>query len=158
MVVMVEATVNGVYKQEKESSTETLVVLKANDQERYLPIWISPPQAMSIAQYLQGVKGSRPDTYRFMAQLIERLGGQVDAVHVASLENATYYAILRLMVSNVLEEVDCRPSDALALAMEVGASIFVDAEVLAQHGCDGATSFHDDFMGTLHPLEFKAAE
>jgi hypothetical protein len=42
--------------------------------------------------------------------------------------------------------------------MEVGALISVDADVLIQRGCDGATSFHIDRTGTLHPLEFKAAE
>jgi bifunctional DNase/RNase len=155
---MIEVTVHGVYQQEKMSSTDTVVVLKAHDQQRYLPIWISFPQAADIAQQLQGWQGQRPTTYSLMAQLIERLGGRLDAVHIVALEEKIYYATLRLMVDNVLEEVDCRPSDALPLALKVGASIFVEAEILGQHGCDGATAFHNDSMGNLRPFEFKVAD
>ena len=60
MAVMVEVTVHQVYKQEKMSATESVVVLKARNQERYLPIWIDPSPAMAIAQHLQGFKSPRP--------------------------------------------------------------------------------------------------
>ncbi|HEX8234773.1 MAG TPA: bifunctional nuclease family protein [Abditibacteriaceae bacterium] len=154
---MVEATVHQVYKQEKMASTQTVVVLKARDRERYLPIWISFPQAIEIAQQVQGLKTERPTTYNLMAQLVERLGGRLDAVHVTFLEGTIYHATLRLMVNNTLEEVDCRPSDALPLAMAGGAPIFVDDELLSKEGCDSATSFHGDGMGELNLFEFKDA-
>jgi bifunctional DNase/RNase len=152
-----EVAIHGVYQQEKVSSIDAVVVLKAKDQERYLPIWINFPQAVDIAQHLQGLSIERPTTYNLMAQLVERLGGRVEAVHIASLKGTTYYATLRLMTGEVLEEVDCRPSDALALAIAVGAPISIDTGLLDKEGCDGATSFHNDSMGALHPLKFKEA-
>ncbi len=59
------------------------------------------------------------------------------------------------MANGAIEEIDCRPSDALA--MEAGAPIFVAAELLSQEGYDSATSFHTDSQAALHPFEFKAA-
>ncbi len=61
-------------------SHSTVVVLKARDQERYLPIWVAFPQAIDIPLHLQRLKNERPSTYSLMAQLIGRLGGRVDAV------------------------------------------------------------------------------
>jgi bifunctional DNase/RNase len=159
MFIMVEVTVHGVYQQEKDSSTDTVVFLKVRDQERYLPIWISPNQATDVAIHLQGVTTQRPTTYVFMARLVERLGGQVDAVHITSLKESVYYASVRLKINDTLEEVDCRPSDALPLAMALGAPIFVDETVLEQGAfdgnSDGASASQTDDMGTLQPFEYK---
>jgi bifunctional DNase/RNase len=154
---MIGVTVHEVYQQQKEHSTDTVVVLKAKDRERYLPIWISFPQAVDIAQRLKGLTTERPTTYNLMAQLVERLGGRVESVQISFLEGTIYHATLRLMVNDVLEEVDCRPSDALALAITLGASISVDAALLEKEGYDGATAFHHDSKGNIHPLEFKEA-
>ncbi len=156
---MVEVTVHGVYTQETESATETMVFLKVRDQERYLPIWISPNQATEVAIHLQGVKTQRPTTYVLMARLVERLGGRVDAVHITSLKENVYYASVRLKINDTVEEVDCRPSDALPLAMALGAPIFVDETVLEQSafdgGSDGAGVPQTDESGTFQPFEYK---
>lgn len=154
---MVEVTVHEVYQQQNGSNAHTVVVLKARDKQRYLPIWIGFPEAVEIAQQLQGLVTDRPTTYHLMAQLVDRMGAQVHSIHIASLEGVVYHATLRLKASHGIEEVDCRPSDALALATATGAPISVEDKLLEAEGCDSATAFHRDSMGTLHPLEFKEA-
>jgi bifunctional DNase/RNase len=107
---MVEVTVHEVYQQKKESSISTVVVLKARDRERYLPIWISFPQATDIAMNLQGQTTDRPNTYNLMAQLVERLNGRLELVHIASLEGTTYHASLRLVQATPLRKSTAGPA------------------------------------------------
>ena len=161
---MVEVTVHEVYEIAREregtSSTETVIVLQARGQERYLPIWVSPTQAGEIVQCLRKQATPRPTTYKLMAQLVERLKGRVDAVHITMLEDSIYYAALRLVAGEDTVEVDCRPSDALPLAAQAGAPIFVSADLFERAGFDGPTTFHTalhtDSQSSIRPLELKS--
>ncbi len=159
---MIEANVYEVYTLEvvenEEDKTQTMVVLKARDQERYLPIWIDTHQGESIAAALRSVQTPRPMTFDLMAQLVERLGGRVEAVHLNVLREQTFYAILRVAADSTAEEIDCRPSDALALALRVNAPIFIDPDVLVQAGEDEATpisKYPEAQVKAVRPLELK---
>ena len=58
----------------------------------------------------------------------------MEEVHVEALREDTYFAVAKLRVGNTVQEVDARPSDALALAVRVGAPIYVDDEVISRAG------------------------
>jgi bifunctional DNase/RNase len=62
------------------------------------------------------------------------LGVSVTRVEVTELREGTYFALLILERTGVAFEVDARPSDALAIAVRVGAPIFVAPEVLEHSG------------------------
>jgi len=109
---------------------QRVVILKEKMAERYLPIWIGPSEADAIAIKLQGVEVPRPLTHDLLTSVIDALGATVESVIVNDLKNDNFYAKINLIVSGGQIEVDCRPSDALALAMRVGAPIFVDEAVL----------------------------
>jgi hypothetical protein len=72
-------------------------------------------------------------THDLMANLISELRAEVDEVVVTDLRNNTYFGVVRLRVAGEkkIREVDCRPSDALALALRTGASIRVARRILA---------------------------
>ena len=110
------------------------VILKDKMAERYLPIWIGPAEADAIAVKLQGVEVHRPLTHDLLVSVIDALGAKVESIIVSDLKNDTFYAKINLIVSSGQVEVDSRPSDALALAVRVGASIFVDEAVLNKVG------------------------
>jgi len=113
---------------------QRVVILKDKMAERFLPIWIGPTEAEAIAISLKGVKVTRPLTHDLLTSVIEALGATVKSIIVSDLKNDTFYAKINLIVSSGQVEVDSRPSDALALAVRVGASIFVDEAVLDKAG------------------------
>ena len=59
---------------------------------------------------------------------------QVEEVRIDSLKGDTYYAVVRLRKSDSNVEVDARPSDALALALQTGTPIYANEELLEQAG------------------------
>jgi hypothetical protein len=113
---------------------QRVVVLKEKMAARYLPIWIGPAEADAIAVKLQGVEVPRPLTHDLLISIINALGGKVESIIVNDLKNDTFYAKINLIVNGSQIEVDSRPSDAMALAVRVGASILVDESVLNKAG------------------------
>ena len=115
-------------------SQNRIVVLKEESSERFLPIWIGPFEADAITLQLQGMEAPRPLTHDLLKSVIETLGAEVLHIVINSLERNTYYARIVLDVNGDTTEVDSRPSDAIALAVRVGAPIFVAEEVMEQAG------------------------
>jgi bifunctional DNase/RNase len=111
-----------------------IVILKEKEGARYLPIWIGPAEADSIAVKIQGVSLSRPLTHDFICVVIDALGASLQSAIINELENDTFYAKVVLQVEGEQLEIDCRPSDALAVAVRKGVPIFADEEVLKKAG------------------------
>lgn len=99
-----------------------------------LPIWVGPPEGDALALQLGGESMPRPMTADLMARLVEATGARIERVVVNSLREKTFYATIAVRAGDRVEEVDARPSDALNLAVRVGASIFVDPEVMDASG------------------------
>lgn len=115
-------------------SQNRIVVLKEENSERFLPIWIGPFEADAITLQLQGMEAPRPLTHDLLRSVIETLGGEVIHIMISSLERNTYFARIVLDVNGDTVEVDSRPSDAIALAVRVQAPIYVAEEVMEQAG------------------------
>lgn len=113
---------------------QRVVILKQKDIDRYLPIWIGPPEADAIAVRLQEVSVPRPLTHDLLHNAIKDLGGTIDSIVVSSMENDTYYATIVVRQGDKTVEVDARPSDALALAVRAGVQIFAAPEVMEKCG------------------------
>ena len=109
---------------------QRVVILRVKDSDRYLPIWIGPNEADAIAVKLQDVAVSRPLTHDLLGSVIDTLGAEVNSIVVSDLSNDTFFAKIVLAVNGGSVEVDCRPSDALALAVRSEAPIFVEDAVL----------------------------
>jgi hypothetical protein len=113
---------------------QRVVILKEKESNRYLPIWIGPAEADAIAVKLQNVELSRPLTHDLLQSVITTLGASVDYIVVNGLKDDTFYANLALSVDGMKLDVDSRPSDALALAVRVGAPIYAEEAVLDKAG------------------------
>ncbi|MBN4064975.1 bifunctional nuclease family protein [Dehalococcoides mccartyi] len=113
---------------------QRVVILKQKDIDRYLPIWIGPPEADAIAVRLQEVSVPRPLTHDLLHNSIKDLGGVIDHIVVSSMENDTYYATIVVRQGDKVVEIDARPSDALALAVRAGVQIFAAPEVMDKCG------------------------
>ncbi len=120
---------------------QRVVILKEKISDRYLPIWIGPAEADAIAVKLQRVDVPRPLTHDLLKDIIDTLGATVKRIIVNDLKNDTFYAKIILEFDGRQEEVDSRPSDALALAVRTDVPIFADESVLDKAGIllDGET-------------------
>lgn len=121
-------------------SSRRLVVLKEVGAERYLPIWIGAAEADAITIKLQGMQLSRPLTHDLLKNVIEELGATVSYIVINDLVDnvetggGTFYGRIVLDVGGQELEIDSRPSDAIALAVRVGAPIFGSEDVMARAG------------------------
>lgn len=115
-------------------SQQRIVMLRDIDGERQLPIWIGPCEAEAIAVELQDTEVARPLTHDLLKNVITELNGTVSHIQVSDLEDSVFYARLYIDVNGENVEVDCRPSDAIALAVRVKAPIFVSEHVMEEAG------------------------
>ncbi len=113
---------------------QRVVILKEKSTDMYLPIWIGPAEADSIAVKLQDVSVPRPLTHDLLSLVITTLGGAVSHIVVSELLNDTFYAKISIQLNGSNFEVDSRPSDALALAVRVKVPIYVEDEVMKKAG------------------------
>ncbi len=113
---------------------QRVVILREKEAERYLPIWIGPAEADSIAVRLQDVAVPRPLTHDLLRNVIDALGATVTSIIVCDLRNDTFYAKIILSVNGEDMEIDSRPSDAIALAVRVKVPIYAEEEVLDKAG------------------------
>jgi len=112
------------------------LILKAKETGKYLPVWIGACEADAIANILQDVHFSRPLTHDFLCAVIKTLGATVKSVVIDRLEDNAFHAKVILVTDNGEIDMDCRPSDAVAVAVRTKAPIFVDNEVLDRAGID----------------------
>jgi RNA polymerase sigma factor (sigma-70 family) len=113
---------------------QRIILLREEDGERVLPIWVGSPEGNQLASALHRESTFRPMTSDLLAEFVQRFGGRVERVAVTRLEDKTFYATITLGVDGRTEDVDARPSDALNLAVRVGAPIYVDPDILESEG------------------------
>ncbi len=112
-------------------SNMPVVVLENPDSSAFLPIWIGVCEANAIALVLEGVTPPRPMTHDLIPALLGATGFTVDRVDIHTLADSVFMASIRLInLEGETQEVDARPSDALAVALRTRSDIFVDAQVL----------------------------
>ena len=111
-----------------------LLLLEEVAGERVLPIFIGAPEAAAIAYALQGVESPRPMSHDLLGHVIGALGAKLFAVEITELSDNTFFASLRLVRSGQEITVSSRPSDAVALALRVGAPILVSDDLMATEG------------------------
>jgi uncharacterized protein len=147
-------------------SSSPIVILKVDDENRYLPIWIGQAEARSILFKLQNQEFVRPLTHDLALSLVNELGGSMERITVTELKDSTFFATIRLEIEGKTVEVDSRPSDAIALAIRSGAEIFASDEVIEEAGVVFEEAMEDtpeeevvdkfkDWMNQVSPEDFK---
>lgn len=112
-----------------EAVDQQIIVLKELEGERSFPIVIGMMEILAIDRRLKNIQLPRPMTHDLLENVIDQIGGEVEKVVINDLSNGTFYARLHINSDGETVEVDSRPSDAIALGVGVGASIFVDEQV-----------------------------
>jgi bifunctional DNase/RNase len=111
-------------------SNMPIIILRDEEDKRSLPIWVGIFEANAIALELEKITTPRPMTHDLIKNILEAIDARVMKVVVTDLKENTFFALLHVQVGDNEYSVDSRPSDAIALALRVGAPIFVDEEVV----------------------------
>jgi bifunctional DNase/RNase len=140
-------------------TNQPIVLLREVDGDRYLPIWIGAVEATAIAYEQQGVKPARPLTHDLLRDLLAALSAPLKAVEIVELKDSIYYA--DLLIGDSLR-VSARPSDAIALALRVGAPVRCAEQVLDEAGIiipdeqeDEVEKFRE-FLDQVRPEDFAS--
>jgi hypothetical protein len=115
-----------------ELAEHQIVVLKEVEGERHFPIVIGIFEATSIDRRVRRMETPRPLTHDLITAVVEQLGGEIQDIVISDLREHTYYAKLRIRKDGELTEVDCRPSDAIAVAVANRVPIYVNEDVLGE--------------------------
>lgn len=126
-----------------------VVLLQPRDSDRLLPIWIGPDQAHSIATRLAGIPSDRPLTHDLLMTMLAAVGAEITRIVVKDLVTDTtgsgiFHGSLFLQLGEREIELDCRASDAIALAIRCEARILVSEEVLDRSSISSAGEGNDD--------------
>jgi bifunctional DNase/RNase len=125
-------------------SQHRIVLLKEIDSDRQLPIWIGPCEADAITIELQDVKVARPLTADLVNLVVKELGGDITHVLIRELTEQVFHASLFIDVSGETHEIDCRPSDAIALAVRAKVPILVNEAVIEEAGVQPEPDLMED--------------
>lgn len=113
------------------NSNTPIVVLKSIESETILPIWVGAFEANAIALEIEKVVPQRPMTHDLLRNLIIETGHRVNRVVINDLRDNTFYALIEMVNDEGnITSLDARPSDAIALALRLDCSIFVEQKVL----------------------------
>ncbi|HLM19111.1 MAG TPA: bifunctional nuclease family protein [Acidimicrobiia bacterium] len=152
-------------------SNQPIVLLRENEGQRYLPIFIGQPEATAIVYALQGTETPRPMTHDLFKSVLDDLGTKVLQVIITELHDGTFFAEIEFARDGGTYRISSRPSDAIALAVRYGdpVPIFAHEDVLEEAGVlfeqdeDGEVEEEQieqfrEFLDQVRPEDFAAGE
>jgi bifunctional DNase/RNase len=138
-----------------------VVVLETDDQQTLLPIWIGMSEASAIALALDGVTPPRPMTHDLLVRAIQASAAHIDRVRIRSIDQGVFHGELHLRGPNeAIHVLDCRPSDAIAIATRVDCDILVAGDVMAAAGVAPLSREQalEQVLDTLRPEDLGSYE
>ena len=145
-------------------SQKPIILLKEEEGNRYLPIWIGPFEASAIALEMSHIRTPRPMTHDLIINIIRNLDIKIDNIEISDLRENTFYAIINIInQENRKIKIDSRPSDAIATAVRSKCEIFVEEKVLDTGGLviqsiDEEVNKFRDFLDHIEPEDFEDKE
>lgn len=149
---------------------QPVIILKPLDEEpgtgQLLPIWIGHAEASAILLGLQGEEPPRPMTHDLIVGMLESLETYIERVEITRVDEGTFYAAIIVRGEERSRIIDARPSDSIALAIRMGAPIFVADEVLEAAAVEDESVLIDDeeaeveafrdFLDHVDPADFSS--
>ena len=142
---------------------QPIVLLRTQEGNTFLPIWIGHPEAAAILMCLQGTEPQRPMTHDLATSIVSSLDAEIRQIAVTELRENTFHAKITLVRNGTEVELDARTSDAIALALRCDAKIFAADEVIEESGVEfegdeeeaSRRLIGQDSLADLDPDEFR---
>lgn len=141
-------------------TNQPIVLLKEEEGDRFLPIWIGAFEATAIAFALQGVETARPMTHDLFKNVLEDFEVSIERVLINDLIDGTFYAEIKMQRNNSTCVISARPSDAIALAVRMDVPLYADEKVLDEASILIETTEEEeikrfrDFLDNIEPQDF----
>ena len=136
-------------------ANQSILVLKALDLPRYLPIWIGPSESALIQMAQRGLVSARPLTHQLLLDVLDHYGSGIERVTVTRREEHTFFA--RIDTTDG-KQISASPSDAVLLALTADAPVFVSQAVLDENGIDAPEPDEDAVAEFREFLDHVSAE
>lgn len=117
-------------------SNTPIVLLREQNGDRFLPIWVGPVEAVAISSAMEGNQPPRPQTHDLLVATIAALGATLVRATVTELRESVFFAELEFDLDGKTVTVSSRPSDAIALCVRTGTPVFADPAVLDEAGIE----------------------
>lgn len=127
----VQVEIAGLHQTPTGSGAYALILKEVNGNRR-LPIIIGAFEAQAIAMELEGINPPRPLTHDLTKNIIESLGATLVETIIDELRDNTFYAKLIFELSSFRQEIDARPSDAIALSVRFRCPIYASEIVMRE--------------------------
>jgi len=147
-------------------TNQPIVLLREEEGQRYLPIFIGPPEATAIVYALQGMETPRPMTHDLFKSVLDEMSVRLQRVVITELHDGTFYAEIELgQPDTEVRRISSRPSDALALAARYPepVPIYADEAVLEEAGVlfdqdDEEVEIQEfrEFLNQVRPEDFAS--
>ena len=106
------------------------ILLKEAAGDRFLPVIVGSFEAQSIALAMEEVQMPRPMTHDLFCSMLDELDVEVSEVVISELMEGTFFSKISVVSQLGSRDIDARPSDAIAIALRVGAPIYVSESVM----------------------------
>jgi bifunctional DNase/RNase len=144
------------------SQKAPVIILKTEEGENIIPIWIGQLEATSIAYALSDIKFDRPLTHDLFKNFLGLLDIYVSQVDICDLKDNTYFGEIHFISKDNTFSMDARPSDAIAMAIRFNAPIYVDDKVISESSVGKAEALVKtkdgeiwaDYLKNLSPDDF----
>ena len=142
-------------------SQKPIILLKEENGDRYLPIWVGSYEASAIALEISKIKTPRPMTHDLIVNIIKNLKININNIEISDIKNNTFYATINIKdINNKIFKIDSRPSDAIAIAVRDKCDIFASEHVLDSAGLsiqsiDDEVKKFRNFLDNIKPEDFK---
>ena len=139
-------------------SNTPILILKSEEDDQVIPIWIGLLEATAIATSLKSIHFDRPMTHDLFLNYVQLTGAVVSSVEVCDIKDSTFYAKINFSSSEASFSLDSRPSDAIAIALAVDAPIFVSEHVIEKAQTIDLEKDGDqlkEWLENLNPEDFK---
>ena len=135
MEKLVELEILGLSSNHSQSGSFTLVMGEV-DGLRRLPIVIGMFEAQAIAIEIEKIVPNRPMTHDLFKSFADSFQFEIEKIVISEMKEGVFYAKIHSKSEMALVEIDSRPSDAIAIAVRFGASIFCSEKVLSEAGIE----------------------
>ena len=123
----------GISYSHTQSGAYALVLAQVGGPIR-IPVVIGASEAQSIAMKIEGITPPRPMTHDLMANFCRAFGMGLKEVFIYKFEDGIFYSEMTFSDSEREVSLDARTSDAIALAMRMGAPIFTTRAIMEETG------------------------
>ena len=112
------------------------LIMGEKDSKLRLPIIIGEYEAQSIAIAIEGIENRRPLTHDLFKNFAENFNINITEAIINRFKEGIFYSELHCVKDGETSIIDCRTSDAIAIALRFKCPIYTYPQIIEEAGID----------------------